>query len=106
LVDYCTKPDISAFLHNLTIRQEEAFSGLDNQTLFDNMTSLAESVVHPTFNIEPNTAFKSFILQFCTFWIAYYLRIFRNGKALGRTVKFDGLISNMGISKMGISKAF
>jgi hypothetical protein len=86
LVDYCTKPDISAFLHNLTISQEEAFSGLDNQTLFDNMTSLAESVVHPTFNIEPNTAFKSFILQFCTFWIAYYLRIFRNGKALGRTV--------------------
>ena len=87
LVDYCTKPDISAFLHNLTMSQEEELmSGLDNQTLFDNMTSPAASVVHPTFNIEPNTAFKSFILQFCTFWIAYYLRIFRNGKALGRTV--------------------
>jgi hypothetical protein len=37
--------------------------------------------------VEPNTAFKSFILQFGTFWIAYYLRIFRNGKALGRTVR-------------------
>ena len=26
------------------------------------------------------------MLQFFTFWIAYYLKIFRNGKALGRTV--------------------
>ena len=84
-MDYCTKPDISAFLHNFTFKDE---GNMDNETLFDfeNMTSPVVQDPHPTFNIEPNTAFKSFILQFCTFWIAYYLRIFRNGKALGRTV--------------------
>ena len=63
----------------------------DNLTLFDNATTPAGPTMHPTFNVEPNTAFKSFILQFCTFWIAYYLRIFRNGKALGRTVRCDVL---------------
>jgi len=40
----------------------------------------------PVFDDEPNSALFSFILQFCTFWLAYYLRIFRNGKALGRRV--------------------
>ncbi len=41
---------------------------------------------YPVFDDEPNSALFSFMLQFCTFWIAYYLRIFRNGKALGRKV--------------------
>ena len=35
---------------------------------------------------EPNTALLSAILMFGTFFIAYFLRIFRNGKYLGRTV--------------------
>ena len=38
------------------------------------------------FRQEPNTALLSFILMFCTFFIAYFLRIFRIGKYLGRTV--------------------
>jgi hypothetical protein len=85
-VDYCTKPDIWAFLQNFTsFNDHNDMFGTDDQNMFDNVTSPAP-MPHPTFNIEPNTAFKSFILQFCTFWIAYYLRIFRNGKALGRTV--------------------
>lgn len=37
-------------------------------------------------NAEPNTALLSAILMFGTFFIAYFLRIFRNGKYLGRTV--------------------
>ncbi len=36
---------------------------------------------------EPNTALLSAFLMFATFAIAYYLRIFRNGKYLGRTVR-------------------
>ena len=35
---------------------------------------------------EPNTALLSMILMFGTFFIGYFLRIFRNGKYLGRTV--------------------
>jgi len=35
----------------------------------------------------PNTALLSAILMFGTFFIAYFLRIFRNGKYLGRTVR-------------------
>ena len=36
---------------------------------------------------EPNTALLSAILMFGTFFIAYFLRIFRNGKYLGRTIR-------------------
>ena len=39
------------------------------------------------FKREPNTALLSAILMFGTFFIAYFLRIFRNGKYLGRTVR-------------------
>jgi HCO3- transporter family len=81
-VDYCTKPDISDFLHNLTFSGEEA----DFST--GNMTKEVPSSSSQTFNAEPNTAFSSFILQFGTFWIANNLKIFRNGKTLGRKVIF------------------
>jgi hypothetical protein len=43
---------------------------------------------YPIFDDEPNTAFKSFILQFATFGIAYYFRVIKTGKALGRRVIF------------------
>ena len=36
---------------------------------------------------EPNTALLSAFLMLATFIIAYYLKIFRNGKFLGRTVR-------------------
>jgi hypothetical protein len=35
---------------------------------------------------EPNTALLSAILMFGTFFIAYFLRIFRNSQYFGRTV--------------------
>ncbi len=35
---------------------------------------------------EPNTALLSAVLMFGTFFIAYFLRLFRNSKYLGRTV--------------------
>ena len=38
---------------------------------------------------EPNTALLSTILIFGTFLIAYFLRIFRNSKFLGRSVSID-----------------
>jgi hypothetical protein len=80
-MDYCTKPDISDFLHNLTFSGEADFST-------GNMTKEVPSSSSQTFNAEPNTAFSSFILQFGTFWIANNLKIFRNGKTLGRKVIF------------------
>jgi hypothetical protein len=36
----------------------------------------------------PNTALLSAILMFGTFFIAYFLRIFRNSKFLGRNVSY------------------
>ena len=36
---------------------------------------------------EPNTALLSAFLMIATFVLAYYLKIFRNGKFLGRTVR-------------------
>ena len=38
---------------------------------------------------QPNTALLSAFLMLSTFGIAYYLRIFRNGKKLGRTVRYN-----------------
>jgi HCO3- transporter family len=39
---------------------------------------------------QPNTALLCFILALGTFFIAYYLRQFRNSKFLGRSVSFFG----------------
>ena len=41
---------------------------------------------------EPNTALLSLILMFGTFTIAYFLKMFRNGKYMGRTVKYLQII--------------
>ena len=82
LVQYCTEPVITEALHNLTEIDEETpgnFSAIDDENFIEDL---------PVFDDEPNSALFSFILQFCTFWLAYYLRIFRNGKALGRRVKY------------------
>ena len=55
----------------------------DGMTLFDE-DMLKEARIKDS--AEPNTALLSAILMFGTFFIAYFLRIFRNGKYLGRTV--------------------
>ena len=44
---------------------------------------------------EPNTALLSAFLMVGTFAVAYYLRIFRNGKILGRTVSISRFISRI-----------
>ena len=76
LIEYCLKPDIfSILLQNFT---ENATYEKNEKTFFENDDRV--------FDDEPNSALFSFMLQFFTFWIAYYLKIFRNGKALGRTV--------------------
>ena len=61
---------------------------------FDNnssMQALNESLLPPiedtTIYEQPNTALLSLILTMGTFGIAWYLRIFRNGKYLGRTAR-------------------
>ena len=81
LIDYCLKPDIFSLLQNLT----------ENATYEKNEKILDHVDTDPVFDEEPNSALFSFMLQFFTFWIAYYLKIFRNGKALGRTVSFKKL---------------
>jgi hypothetical protein len=73
-------PDITEVLFNLT---EFESSSNEKISRIDNMTTIEE---FPVFDDEPNSALFSFMLQFCTFWIAYYLRIFRNGKAFGSRV--------------------
>ena len=73
-------PDITIVLHNLTEMEEAANNKLSSNIHNSTMEE------YPVFDDEPNSALFSFMLQFCTFWIAYYLRIFRNGKALGRRV--------------------
>ena len=76
LIEYCLKPDI--FLILLQNFTENATYEKNEKTFFENDDRV--------FDDEPNSALFSFMLQFFTFWIAYYLKIFRNGKALGRTV--------------------
>jgi hypothetical protein len=69
---------VSSFLGSLTITE---FFDENNKT-----TKSVAEFEYPIFDDEPNTAFKSFILQFCTFGIAYYFRILKTGKAFGRKV--------------------
>lgn len=51
-----------------------------------NITALENEENVQVIKKEPNTALLSAILMFGTFFIAYFLRVFRNGKYLGRTV--------------------
>ena len=55
----------------------EQYSEANNETIFEFDFEVEE---------EPNTALLSAFLMITTFIIAYYLRIFRNGHFLGRTV--------------------
>ena len=54
--------------------------GKQNDTVHNNL--IKDDVID-----EPNTALLSAFLMLSTFIIAYYLKIFRNGKFLGRTVR-------------------
>lgn len=56
----------------------------NNTSVSTNYTELVIS--HPAPANEPNTALFCTILALGTFFIAYYLRHFRNSKFLGRSV--------------------
>ena len=56
----------------------EQYTEANNETFFEINFEVEE---------EPNTALLSAFLMITTFIIAYYLRIFRNGHYLGRTVR-------------------
>ncbi|XP_050361182.1 anion exchange protein 2 isoform X2 [Nymphalis io] len=59
-----------------------------NDTDAANMTSTPAPVVHhAVIPPQPNTALFCTMLTLATFIIAYYLRIFRNGKFLGRSAR-------------------
>ena len=76
--------------------------------LFDNYTMLNESHhggehdgggghhVIP----QPNTAFKTFIIQYFTYAIAMYLKLFKTHHALGKTVSLTNLHAKL--NKMNI----
>ena len=65
---------------NRTESSTEKLVIIDDHELYRKMHHYSEN-----FN-EPNTALLSTILIFGTFLIAYFLRIFRNSKFLGRSV--------------------
>lgn len=67
------------------------FAGREGRSLLpdfnDTLTTTEAPVVAELIKVEPNTALLSAILMFGTFFIAYFLRIFRNGHYLGRTAR-------------------
>ncbi|XP_022124863.2 anion exchange protein 2 isoform X1 [Pieris rapae] len=75
--DYCQK-------ENITITPP-----IINSTLSDGSTNFTMPLPPPKHIIspQPNTALFCTILTLSTFIIAYYLRIFRNGKFLGRSAR-------------------
>ncbi|XP_048004593.1 anion exchange protein 3 isoform X2 [Leguminivora glycinivorella] len=58
-----------------------------NGTEADNATAWGPPLLPPPPAPQPNTALFCTILTLATFIIAYYLRIFRNGKFLGRSAR-------------------
>ncbi|XP_041987043.1 anion exchange protein 3 isoform X2 [Aricia agestis] len=75
--DYCQHPAID----NSTVIPLNNATAVDNNTV---ITLPAPPTVVPP---QPNTALFCTMLTLSTFIIAYYLRIFRNGKFLGRSAR-------------------
>uniref|UniRef100_A0A8C1V5F3 Anion exchange protein n=1 Tax=Cyprinus carpio TaxID=7962 RepID=A0A8C1V5F3_CYPCA len=75
-------PLILNYEHVNTTAEDPWHSAVSSQRLLDNVTgnmSVMKSVTHRPY---PNTALLSMCLMFGTFSIAYYLRMFKNGKFL------------------------
>ena len=70
------------------------FEKKDTELILANDNSSIEdsSMDKKIFKNEPNTALLSFILMFGTFLIAYGLKLFRNGKYMGRTVRKNNIL--------------
>ncbi|XP_046976743.1 anion exchange protein 2 isoform X2 [Vanessa cardui] len=80
--DYCQ--NVTEITNNATLAPPTL-----NSTDAGNMTSTPAPLVHHQAVIppQPNTALFCTMLTLATFIIAYYLRIFRNGKFLGRSAR-------------------
>ena len=59
------------------------------------LTTAPSNENDPELEAQPNTALLSIILTFGTFLIAYFLRIFRNSKFLGRSVSWIPFFSEL-----------
>ncbi|KRT84572.1 hypothetical protein AMK59_2894, partial [Oryctes borbonicus] len=82
LDDYCNLPISNATCPNTTITDRF------NDTLITTIEPLIENCKEDTLpRNQPNTALMCVILALATFTIAYYLRLFRNMKFLGRSAR-------------------
>ena len=80
-------------VYNLIMSLKELCgSETDCQSVLEKTITLQDSEDQTN---EPNTALLSAILMFGTFFIAYFLRIFRNSKYLGRTIR--NALGNSGV---------
>jgi len=76
-VDYCEADDATATVSPL----------LETSTLANITSRVRRAAGDQKLANQPNTALLSAILMFGTFFIAYFLRIFRNSKYLGRNAR-------------------
>ncbi|KAI4471035.1 anion exchange protein [Holotrichia oblita] len=83
LDDYCNFPISNATCPNST------YSDIFNDTVLPStmQTPIEDCIPDTEPKIQPNTALMCIILALGTFTIAYYLRIFRNSKFLGRSAR-------------------
>merc|ERR1712088_248363 len=75
--DYCTHLPDHSHIFNHT-------SEMYNAT---RLSCTADKILETTKTPQPNTALMSMILMFGTFFIAYFLRLFRNSQYLGRNAR-------------------
>ncbi|KAF4527100.1 hypothetical protein B566_EDAN013733 [Ephemera danica] len=91
--DYCFPPDVSNFtsISNTTELAESWSLIFENETtsslFFQNATTPRPPIRDEPITNQPNTALLCIILALGTFFIAYYLRQFRNSKFLGRSAR-------------------
>ncbi len=103
-IDAHCNATIESFMFNATFINQTGVSVSLRQSRQDSMLLDSEGMTteYPeelSFDLEdtqePNTALLSAFLMVGTFAVAYYLRIFRNGKILGRTVSISRFISRI-----------
>ncbi|KAH9489557.1 Anion exchange protein 3, partial [Bulinus truncatus] len=91
LESYCPESLYPNEMNNVTESYNRTMWFYNTTEMF-NETTLAPSIIefsdeYDKKKNQPNTALLSLILVFGTFLIAYFLRIFRNSKFLGRSVR-------------------
>uniref|UniRef100_A0A1B6CZY0 Anion exchange protein n=2 Tax=Clastoptera arizonana TaxID=38151 RepID=A0A1B6CZY0_9HEMI len=91
LSEYCSKENITNIMYSVAMLQATPINSTDstsdfNSDLNNTLTSVPSKKSTVVLN-EPNTALFCLILALGTFFIAYYLRQFRNSKFLGRSAR-------------------